>query len=224
MLRISRRRCRGAGERRVASSHPATTLVALAPAGNWVLVIGGRLAFRPFEARRFDLRRAHSRRIADRRVPAPVNPERGESYGETGLTPVDRLGVWLSMRALRRHLPDGPLDVLDLGCGYEVRALRDLGDRVRHGIGVDVSISPDAAALPNLRLEAPTIEEALPAIPDSSQDAVLAISVIEHLWDPLTALAGAPRVLRPGGLTACFARAASCWSMSRPGWGATRWS
>jgi SAM-dependent methyltransferase len=129
-----------------------------------------------------------------------MDPERGESYGERGLSPVDRLGVWLSMRAIKRHLPEGPLDLLDLGCGYEARALRMLGERVRTGMGIDLSIAPEAQAVPNLRFAVTTIEEALPQIPDQSQDAVLAISVIEHLWDPQTALAAAHRVLRPGGV------------------------
>ena len=42
-----------------------------------------------------------------------------ESYGQHGLTPVDRLGVWLSQRAIHRHLPSrNDLEVLELGCGY----------------------------------------------------------------------------------------------------------
>jgi SAM-dependent methyltransferase len=129
-----------------------------------------------------------------------VSPTREEAYGQRGLSPVDRFGVWLSMRAIRRHLPPGKLDVLDLGCGYDARALRALGDRVARGSGVDVSISDEARAAARLSFEETTIEEALARIPDGSQDVVLLISVLEHLWDPESVLAGCHRVLRPGGV------------------------
>ena len=47
-----------------------------------------------------------------------------ESYGQRGLTPVDRLGVWLSQRAIHRHLPRrNDLEVLELGCGYRATQL-----------------------------------------------------------------------------------------------------
>jgi SAM-dependent methyltransferase len=124
---------------------------------------------------------------------------RQTSYGEDGLTPVDRFGVWLSRRAIERHLPDGPLRVLDLGCGHDATLLRALGPRVRDGTGVDVSISDAAAATPNLTFIRSTIGEALGQIADRSQDAVLLISVLEHLWDAQETLDACHRVLVPGG-------------------------
>jgi hypothetical protein len=54
-----------------------------------------------------------------------------ESYGQHGLTPVDRLGVWLSRRAIRRHLPSrNDLEVLELGCGYRATQCRKLLTRL----------------------------------------------------------------------------------------------
>ena len=51
-----------------------------------------------------------------------------ESYGQHGLTLADRLGVWLSQRAIRRHLPNrNDLEVLELGCGYRATQLVALG-------------------------------------------------------------------------------------------------
>jgi len=124
---------------------------------------------------------------------------RETSYGQDGLTVVDRLGVWLSRRAIERHLPDGALRVLDLGCGHDATLLRSLGSRVREGTGVDVSISDAAAATPHLTFVRSTIGDALPQIADESQDVVLLINVLEHLWDAQEALGACHRVLAPGG-------------------------
>ena len=62
-----------------------------------------------------------------------------ESYGQHGMTWVDRLGVWLSMRAIRRQLPAGnDLRGLALGCGYRATQLVALQDRTSEAVGVDV--------------------------------------------------------------------------------------
>lgn len=129
-----------------------------------------------------------------------MSGQRDEAYGEHGLTPVDRLGVWLSGRAIRRHLPPGRPVALDLGCGYDAALLRGLAGRIGDGLGVDVSISPAAAAAPGLRFIEGTIEDALPGLPDASRDVIFAISVLEHLWEPQAALAHCHRILRPGGV------------------------
>jgi SAM-dependent methyltransferase len=117
---------------------------------------------------------------------------RTTAYGEQqALTPVDRFGVWLSLRALRRDLDwsAGPR-VLDLGSGYDARLLRALG---AEGTAVDVSLAPGVSGI-----EAP-IEEALPQVDDDSVDVVLAISVLEHLDDDEAVLRECHRVLAPGG-------------------------
>ena len=51
---------------------------------------------------------------------------RAESYGQgREATPVDRFGVWLSSRQIRRHVPDfGGRRVADLGCGYHATFAR----------------------------------------------------------------------------------------------------
>lgn len=126
--------------------------------------------------------------------------ERSAAYGEYGLTPVDRFGVWLSQRALRRAVDwSAKPRVVDLGCGYEATLLRALRDRIATGTAVDVSLSPDLAADGLTTIEAP-IETALPRLEDASADVVLAISVLEHLWEPENVLHACHRVLAPGGV------------------------
>ena len=127
---------------------------------------------------------------------------RTASYGERALSPIDRLGVWLSLRALQREVDwSARPRALDLGCGYEASLLRSLGPRIGTATAVDVSLSPALGAEGVEAIEAP-IEEALPALDDGSADVVLAISVLEHLTDDAGALRECHRVLAPGGVLA----------------------
>ncbi len=124
-----------------------------------------------------------------------------ESYGQRGVTWVDRFGVWLSQRAIRRWLPrTGELSVLELGCGYRATQLVALSDRLKNGVGVDLSIAPELKEHPKLKFIESTIEEALPKLERGAFDAVLIISVLEHLWEPLEALKVAQHLLREGGV------------------------
>jgi SAM-dependent methyltransferase len=118
-----------------------------------------------------------------------------ESYGQRGVTWVDRFGVWLSQRAIRRWLPrTGELSVLELGCGFRATQLVALGNRLKNGVGVDLKSHP------KLRFIESTIEEALPKLERGAFDAVLLISVLEHLWEPLETLKAAHALLRAGGV------------------------
>jgi SAM-dependent methyltransferase len=125
---------------------------------------------------------------------------RTEAYGERGLSLVDRFGVYLSKRAVMRELRSTQSAVvIDLGCGYDALVLRALASSIESGIGIDLRISPEANAVPRLRFVEGSIEEALPLEPDATGDLVLAINVLEHLWDPATILRESARVLRAGG-------------------------
>ena len=124
-----------------------------------------------------------------------------ESYGQHGVSWVDRFGVWLSQRAIRRRLPAGnDLRVLELGCGYRATQLMALRDRMKEGTGVDFSISPELRSVPGMVFHEGLIEDTLPKIATGAYDVVLLISVLEHLRDPLAALESAQRLLRPGGV------------------------
>lgn len=124
-----------------------------------------------------------------------------EAYGERGLTWVDRFGVWLSQRAIRRRLPaGGGLRVLELGCGYRAAQLLALRDRVARGTGVDFRIAPELRGDPVFSFHEGTIEDALPKLAGETYDVILLISVLEHLREPLAVLEAARQLLRPGGV------------------------
>jgi SAM-dependent methyltransferase len=126
---------------------------------------------------------------------------REQSYGQTGTASViDRFGVWLSARAVRRHVGTfRGKDVGDFGCGFHATLMRSVLDDVASATLVDVALAEDLGRLSGVTV----IEGALPAsvteVPDASLDIVLCLSVLEHLTEPEDALMQFRRVLRPGG-------------------------
>ena len=125
---------------------------------------------------------------------------RSESYGQRGLTPVDRFGVWLSRRKIMKSIPMVPsLMILDCGCGYHAEMLSILRPGIRRGVGIDISIDPALKSAGGLEFIESTLENALPGLAAESFDVILLISVLEHLTVPEEILAHAHRLLRPGG-------------------------
>lgn len=123
-----------------------------------------------------------------------------ESYGQKELTFVDRLGVWLSQRAIRRELPGrSDLELLELGCGYRATQLVALASRLKLGVGVDFQVAPELRALDKFTFHEGAIEETLRQLSGQRFDAVLLISVLEHLHDPLLALESIRQLLKPLG-------------------------
>jgi SAM-dependent methyltransferase len=124
-----------------------------------------------------------------------------ESYGQRGLTLADRVGVWLSRRAIRRYLPNrNDLEVLELGCGYRATQLIALKPKLKRGIGVDFQIAPELQTLERFTFHQGPIEEVLPKLESETVDVVMLISVLEHLVEPQFVLQSAWRLLKPSGL------------------------
>jgi SAM-dependent methyltransferase len=128
--------------------------------------------------------------------------ERSGAYGQHRRpTPVDRFGVWLSARALRKHVPSFAGKALgDFGCGYDARFARSVLPEVGHATLVDLALAPDLKEDRRVTAIEGTLPEALEAIGDDSIDVVLSISVLEHLWDPGALLRHLLRVAAPGGV------------------------
>ena len=127
--------------------------------------------------------------------------EREESYLEHGSTFVDRLRTRLVCASVLKRIPKRPgLKVLDLGCGYQATYLKKIGSNLAEGVGIDFSVSEESKNTPRLRFVIGSVEAELPSQPDQTFDAVLFISVLEHVWDPLANLKQCYRVLKPGGV------------------------
>jgi SAM-dependent methyltransferase len=122
------------------------------------------------------------------------------AFGEQGLTVLDRLGNWLSLRAIRSYLPkvDQPY-ILDLGCGYKARLLRALAIDGGTAHAVDFRLDPSLRDLPGFVATEAKIPTALATLPTGTVDMLLLISVLEHLDCPDTILRECHRVLKPGG-------------------------
>jgi SAM-dependent methyltransferase len=124
-----------------------------------------------------------------------------ESFGQHGLSLADRVGVWLSQRAIRRYLPNrNDLEVLELGCGYRAAQLIALEPKLKRGIGVDFQIAPELQMLERFTFHQGAIEEIIPKLERDSADVVMLISVLEHLVEPQFVLQSAWRLLKPSGL------------------------
>jgi SAM-dependent methyltransferase len=129
---------------------------------------------------------------------------RAQSYLQHGSTFVDRLRTGLVQREVLNRLPktDG-LRVLDLGCGYHATCLKAIlkasGDRLAESVGVDFHVSEESRRHPRLRFVVSSVEDALPELPANAFDAVLFISVLEHIWNPAECLSHCHRVLKAGG-------------------------
>jgi SAM-dependent methyltransferase len=116
-------------------------------------------------------------------------------------SPVDRFGVWLSARALQRHVPSfADKSVGDFGCGYQARFVRSVLDEIHRAVLVDVALAPDVKADERITAIEGVLPDALSGIEVSSLDVVLCVNVLEHLWQPLETLVELRRVTAPGGI------------------------
>lgn len=124
-----------------------------------------------------------------------------DSYGRHGATWVDRVGVWLSQRAIRKYLPAPQgLEVLDLGCGYRATLLQSFNGVQKRLLGVDFQIAPELKADPRLTFVEAAVEHTVTTFASATFDVVLLISVLEHLWEPGEVLKQCHRILRPRGV------------------------
>jgi SAM-dependent methyltransferase len=131
-----------------------------------------------------------------------MSETRTESFGQGYQPgPVDKFGVWLSARQIRRWIPEfRGKRVADVGCGFHATFARTVLGEVESATLVDVALADDLKAHPNVQAVEGALPAALAVLADASLDVVMMVSVLEHLWEPLEALREIRRLLRPGGI------------------------
>jgi SAM-dependent methyltransferase len=134
-------------------------------------------------------------------APGEVPARREHAFGEDAtLTPVDRFGIWLSARSIRRHAGGvAGRRVGDFGCGHHATLARELAREAATVTAVDVSLAPSVRDDPRIVAVEGPLPAVLAPMPDGSFDLVLCVSVLEHLDEPGLALREFRRLLAPGG-------------------------
>jgi len=124
-----------------------------------------------------------------------------DEAADHGLRDPQVRGAW--DRLLREHLPEEPVDVLDLGCGTGslTMLLAEAGHRVH---GVDLAPAMVAAARAKVAASGTTATVEVGDASDppglaGAYDVVLTRHVLWALPDPASALSRWVRLLRPGG-------------------------
>jgi SAM-dependent methyltransferase len=126
--------------------------------------------------------------------------EHPEAYGSKGLRVVDKAGIYLRTRSLRKIVKsERPQRMLDLGCGYQANVIKSLSGQIPHLTGVDLEVDPEARKIPGAEFFEGPIEVAFASFEPRSFDLVTILSVLEHIPEPQEVLDGIHRVLAPGG-------------------------
>jgi SAM-dependent methyltransferase len=116
-------------------------------------------------------------------------------------TVVDRFGVWLSARQIRKHVGSfRGRRIGDFGCGYHATFARSVLAEIDHAVLVDVALANDLKVHPHVTAIEAQLPGGFAAVSDDSLDVVLCVSVLEHLWDPVVALTAFRRMLRRDGV------------------------
>jgi SAM-dependent methyltransferase len=131
----------------------------------------------------------------------PDRSARTTSYAESGEPRrLDRVGRWLNLRKMRRVTGSTSGKVCaDIGCGFDARFARELLRDAAGAVLVDVSVGPQARAMPNATVLEGHLPGVLAAVDDDSLDLVYSSNVLEHLWDDAGTVREFHRILAPGG-------------------------
>jgi len=127
---------------------------------------------------------------------------RGEAFLQNSRgTAVDRFGVWLSSRQIRRFVPSfAGKRIGDFGCGFKASFARTILGEVASAILVDVALADDLKSAPRVQAIEGALPDSLAALPSGALDVVMIVSVLEHVTQPQLLLNEARRLLAPGGI------------------------
>ncbi len=134
-------------------------------------------------------------------TPPTLQQQRSSAYGQHRVpTVVDRFGVWLGAREVRRQARFDGARFADFGCGFQASFARTQIDRATTALLVDIALAEDLKRHPKVTAIEGFLLDVLPTVPTASLDIVLCLSVLEHLWEPSVALEHFRRIVAPGGV------------------------
>lgn len=89
-------------------------------------------------------------------------------------------------------------EVMDLGCGYNAEFLNFISSKIKHGVGIDISVAGKSKKN-NITLLKGRADNNI-GLKDNSFDTVTALALIEHLENPRKMLEEAHRLLKKDGI------------------------
>jgi 2-polyprenyl-3-methyl-5-hydroxy-6-metoxy-1,4-benzoquinol methylase len=123
------------------------------------------------------------------------------SYGQDRApTAIDRFGVWLSTRRMRRAAEFAGKRIGDFGCGFNATFASTVLDQAEEVVLIDVALAAHLKEHTKVRPIEGTLPEALEQLTDQSLDVIVLNSVLEHLWEPERTLAESHRIAADGGM------------------------
>jgi SAM-dependent methyltransferase len=134
-------------------------------------------------------------------MPSPETVRKRAFGSDDALTPVDRLGVWLSGRSIRRAvLSFHQKRIGDFGCGHQASFARSVLPEVASAVLIDVSLAEDLKSHPKVHAIEGQLPRVLGELSTGSLDVALCISSLEHVSEPDVLVAECRRLLAPGGV------------------------
>jgi SAM-dependent methyltransferase len=132
---------------------------------------------------------------------AAIRQARASAYGQSRApTIVDRFGVWLGGRAVRRNVRFENARFADFGCGFRATFARTQFGVASSALLVDLALAEDLKRHPKVTAIEGSLPDVLPGVERGSLDVVICLSVLEHLTKPQDALDHFRRILAPGGI------------------------
>ena len=121
-------------------------------------------------------------------------------YGFDNLTFVDRFGVWLSYRKIRKLVGDVEGKVIaDIGSGFDATLAMTMQPQAEKVFVCDFDLNDRLDEFENVVPIRHELPAALEAISDDMVDVLFCVSVLEHIEDIDRMLSEFFRVVRPGG-------------------------
>lgn len=104
---------------------------------------------------------------------------------------------WLRFSKVASYIKNNS-ELLDMGCGYQMSFLYYLDEKIKRGVGIDVSVNKNKKSK-NINYFISRVDQKINA-PVGKFDCVTSLAVIEHVTNPGIMLKEAYRLLRKDGV------------------------